>query len=396
MTTKQFFYAAVLFLITGLLLISVTLFGSRLVTAASPSQTNEPSPDKKLVASGFAQPLAIVNTGVPGDNRLFVVERGGTIRIVDEGGSVLSTPFLDISTNTTTGASERGLLGLAFDPEYSNNGYFYINYSYGGGPTGGADLSEGDTVVARYTVSEDPNVADPNTFFDILTVQQESWNHNGGHLLFGPDGYLYIGLGDGGGSGDPNDRGQDPNTLLGTMLRIIPGGSGLGPDCGRGNYAVPETNPLLFRDDTCDEVWSYGWRNPWRYAFDRQTNDLYVGDVGQNSFEEISRQPADSTGGENYGWNCYEGFSRFSNDESCNDPTQFVAPMFDYGRGDGISVTGGNVYRGSTYPNLNGYYIFGDFVSGTWWRTNVDGGFETVKMESTGIRYLFVWRRCGR
>ena len=216
-----------------------------------------------------------------GSGRLFIVEQGGQVWILDSG-SVLPNPFLDISSKISSG-SERGLLGLGFHPNYDTNGYFFVNYT---------DLG-GDTVVARYTVSSDPNEADRNSEVIILQQPQPFSNHNGGHLAFGPDGYLYIGLGDGGSGGDPQGNGQNPNNLLGALLRL---------DVDNGlPYSIPPDNPFVGGGGS-PEVWAYGLRNPWRFSFDRLTGDLYSGDVGQNQWEEIDFQEASSPGGANYGW----------------------------------------------------------------------------------------------
>ncbi len=286
--------------------------------------------------------------------RLFILEQPGRIRIVEDG-ELLDESFLDLTDVTGVTANERGLLGLAFHPEFSENGYFYVNYT---------KSSNGDTVVARYSVSEDdPNLADHDSESVIIEIQQPFGNHNGGMIEFGPDGYLYIGMGDGGSAGDPQNNGQNDSTLLGAMLRIDVDGDA--------PYAIPEDNPFIDAADSLPEIWSIGLRNPWRFSFDMETGDLYIGDVGQNQYEEIDFQPADSTGGENYGWSVYEASHSFSGgtvDDS-------IFPIVEYDRDDGCSVTGGYVYRGEALPELDGVYLYGDYCTGTvWWLRQTDEG----------------------
>lgn len=301
-------------------------------------------------ASGFVEPVDIVQAG---DDRLFVVEQGGAIRIVQANGTVLATPFLNINNRIAIGGNEQGLLGMVFEPGSST--VFYVNYSQKG---------TGDTIIARYRVTGgDPNVADPASEQIVLVVKQPQSNHNAGDLAFGPDGYLYIPMGDGGGGGDPLDDAQDLGELLGKLLRI--------KVTGEQTYAIPPGNP--YADDnnpaTRAEIWALGLRNPWRISFDRLTNDLYIGDVGQGLYEEISFQPANSTGKENYGWDCREGAHPYPGNRSplCTVNTNFTEPIFEYPREDGCSVTGGYVYRGAAYPALVGHYILADYCSGNFW-----------------------------
>jgi len=312
------------------------------------------------LASGFARPVDIAHAD---DDRLFVVEQRGTIRIIEGDGTVRSDFFLDLRDRVNTSAFERGLLGLVFHPDYANNGYFYVNYTGSGGTT----------YIARFSVSaSDANQGDPSSEKTILTVDQPYDNHNAGDLAFGPDGYLYIPLGDGGAGGDPLDHGQDLSSLLGAMLRI---------DVNGGDpYAIPSDNPFVNDANARDEIWSYGWRNPWRISFDRQNGDLWVGDVGQGDFEEISFQAAGTPGGGNYGWRCYEGDASY-NLNGCNG-SGYLSPAFDYDHGQGRSVTGGFVYRGSAYPALQGYYVFGDFGTGAFWamRSDGSGGWQTFAL----------------
>lgn len=307
-------------------------------------------------ADGPSLPVHITHAG-DGSERLFVVEQAGRIWIIQDG-ALLSTPFLDISDRVVSGG-EQGLLSVAFPPDYGGKGYFYVDYT---SITGG-----GDTVVARYNVSGDPNVADPESEQVLLTTDQPFSNHNGGQLAFGPDTYLYIGMGDGGSGGDPLNNAQSPGTLLGKLLRID-----VESDPGAGPYLIPSDNPFIEDVEFRDEIWALGLRNPWRFSFDRQTGDVYIGDVGQSSHEEIDFQPASSTGGENYGWNVMEGAHCF-NSTPC-DQTGLVLPVAEYDHSQGnCSVTGGMVYRGHEYAGLQGIYLYGDFCSGQIWGLRKNG-----------------------
>jgi glucose/arabinose dehydrogenase len=286
----------------------------------------------------------------PGDSRLFVVEKAGRIRII-ENGTLLAPAFLDISAQVSSNG-ERGLLGLAFDPDYETTGRFVVNYT---------DLA-GDTHIAAFTVSSgDANRADPASEELILRVDQPFENHNGGQVAFGPDAYLYIALGDGGGSGDPMANGQSLTTLLGKLLRIdLNGGS---------PYGIPSGNPFSAVAAARSEIWSYGLRNPWRFTFDRLTGDLYIADVGQGEREEIDvGLAADGAGrGANYGWDIMEGEACFEPASGC-DRTGLILPVLQYDHSEGCSVTGGHVYRGSAIPALQGTYFYSDFCSG-WVRS---------------------------
>jgi glucose/arabinose dehydrogenase len=310
------------------------------------------------IASGFTKPVDISHAG---DARLFITEQTGFIRIIAEDGTVLPEPFLDISGPVNDSGNERGLLGLAFHPDYANNGYFFVNYT---GPGG-------HTRISRFSVSaSDPNVADPGSEVILLTADQPFSNHNGGELAFGPGGYLYIGTGDGGSANDPQNSGQTAGTLLGKMLRIDVDNQ----DAGF-NYAIPASNPYADPNDGIPgEIWAFGMRNPWRFSFDRLTGDLWIGDVGQGEWEEIDYQPAGSEGGENYGWRCYEGTHAF-NLNGCGPAQDYVMPVFEYSHtaSGGCSVTGGFVYRGCTYPSLYGHYIFADYCNGQFWAMKSDG-----------------------
>ena len=324
----------------------------------------------EVVASGFTHPVQVTHAG---DDRLFVVEQPGRIKIIEDG-SVLPTPFLDISA-LTEDSGEQGLLGLAFHPDYAANGYFYVDYTR---------ADNGDTVIARYTVSSgDPNRADPDSATTLLTIGQPYGNHNGGQVAFNPieaaqgKNYLYIGLGDGGSGGDPEENGQDPAALLGSILRIDVDG---GPP-----YGIPPDNPYVDGGGR-DEIWAIGLRNPWRFSFDRENGDLYIGDVGQNEWEEISFQDATTPGGVNFGWDCMEGTHTYEWTAGCDD-ADLTGPIAEYGHDVGRSVTGGFVYRGSRYPALQGRYFYADYVTGRLWSlTKTDSGFTTPELElETGL-----------
>lgn len=314
-------------------------------TLAQNTAADSPILTPTLYVAGFSRPIQITHAG-DGSQRLFVVEQNGRIRVI-RNQTLAENSFLDISSRVSC-CGERGLLGLAFPPNYANKGYFYVNYTN----------SDGDTVVARYHVTTDLEVADPNSEEILLTIAQPFANHNGGHLTFGPDGYLYIGTGDGGSGGDPRNNGQSLSTLLGKILRID-------VESGTTPYAIPATNP--FASSTADrrEIWAFGLRNPWRFSFDRQTGNLYIGDVGQNTYEEIDFQPASSLGGENYGWKIMEGTHCY-NASSCNQ-SGLTLPVVEYDHEQGCSVTGGVVYRGQRFPRLNGTYLYGDYCSGRIW-----------------------------
>ncbi len=303
-------------------------------------------------ASGLNKPVCIANAG---DNRLFVVSELGTINIVDTEGNVKTQSFLDIRDRVVYGG-ERGLLGLAFHPQYPANGYFYVNY-----------IGNGDsTYISRFTVSAgNPDLANPASELKLLTIFQPYQNHNGGDLNFGPDGFLYIGLGDGGSGGDPENRAQNLLDFHGKILRI---------DVNHGNpYSIPESNPFYNSETALPEIWAYGLRNPWRFSFDRLTGDLWIGDVGQSNSEEIDFQLANSPGGDNYGWRCYEGDLAY-NTSQCSPDASFTFPVYTYPHGPECSVTGGYVYRGSTSSPFYGYYFFSDYCSDRIWTLHNESG----------------------
>ena len=332
----------------------------------------------------FNRPIAVRHAG-DGSGRKFVVQLDGIVRVVNAADNVLATPFLDISSLTTAGG-ERGLLGLAFHPDYASNGRVYLNYT---DAQTGNGIVNGDTVIAEYQVSaSDANQIDPVSRRQIMVIPQDFANHNGGDLHFGPDGYLYIGMGDGGSGDDPCNRGQtlDPSTssscrseqaawLLGKMLRIdvdsvTPAGANnlcaANPD-GSAEYSVPGSNPFAGESDRCGEVWSYGLRNPFRFSFDRATGDLWIGDVGQNRWEEIDFEPAGDSGGRNYGWKiCEASYVRGSTTTLCS-LAGHTPPVIEYGRSGGrCSVTGGYRYRGPIV-SMQGYYVYADYCSLQIW-----------------------------
>jgi glucose/arabinose dehydrogenase len=293
----------------------------------------------RQLASGLEMPVAIAHAN---DNRLFITLQRGTVVIFD-GTSLLPTPFLDIRSIVEC-CGEQGLLSIAFHPRYRDNGFFYAYYV----EAGGANLA-----IARYRVSSDPNRADASSGSVLLRIPHpNNANHNGGQLQFGPDGYLYIGTGDGGAGGDPPNNAQNLNVLLGKLLRI---------DVDSGNaYGIPSSNPSFARR----EIWAYGLRNPWRFTFDRINGDLFIADVGQGDIEEIDLQRASSIGGENYGWRRMEGTRCYNPSSNCNNGT-LVQPILEYDHAGGAcSVTGGYRYRGADFPRLGGMYIYADFCTG--------------------------------
>lgn len=344
--------------------------------AAPPPATFDPAQVQlalQPVAEGLDAPLFVTHAG-DGSGRLFIVGKRGVIWILQEG-QVLETPFLDITDRVGSQASEQGLLGLAFAPDYESSGYLFVNYTN----------TSGDTVVARFQVtSDDPNRADPASEFAVLGLDQPAANHNGGMLLFGPDGMLWIGTGDGGAANDRFGNGQNPATLLGKMLRLD-----VTSDPGQ-PYLIPPDNPWVDADwngaDVRDEVWAVGLRNPWRYSFDRATGDLWTADVGQNQYEEINLTPAGSAGGLNYGWPLMEGMHCFRSAEC--DSSGLVLPVAEYTHAGHCSVTGGYVYRGQAFPALNGVYLYGDYCSGVVWALTPsgDGGWQSVEALRTSVQ----------
>lgn len=318
---------------------------------------------------GLREPVFITHAG-DGSGSLYVVEKAGVVRMAVNG-ALRPTPFLDITALVRSAESERGLLGLAFHPNYRVNRFFYVNYTD----------HNGNSVIARYTARSDGSVADPSTAKVILAYDQPFPNHNGGMLLFGPDGKLWIGTGDGGSAGDPRGNGQNRQALLGKMLRI---------DVDRGDpYGVPSDNPFVKDPDPSAraEVWAIGLRNPWRYSFDRATGDLYIADVGQNAWEEVDVVMAGSNGGLNFGWNRMEGAHCFAPRTNC-DSTGLEIPVAEYSHErSNCSITGGYVYRGKAYPQMVGVYFYGDYCSGRIWglKRRPDGSWANAELAASNL-----------
>jgi len=318
----------------------------------------------ELVLNGLERPIAIVEPG-DGSGSLFIAEQPGVIRIY-QGGALLPEPFLDIRPRVGSRGNEQGLLGLAFHPAYAQNGLFYVNYTD----------RIGDTVIARFSVSgNDANRADAGTEMQLMNVSQPYPNHNGGSVVFGPDGYLYLGLGDGGSGGDPQGNAQSLKTLLGKILRI---------DVDNGTpYAIPPGN--IFSDGGAAEIWAYGLRNPWRFSFDRLTGDVYIADVGQNAWEEVNFLPAGSPAGANFGWVIREGTHPYEGTAPAG--IELIDPVAEYGHGQGCSVTGGFVYRGEALPAWRGVYLYGDYCTGLIWglARTPDGAWLNRVLFETGL-----------
>lgn len=318
--------------------------------------------DINLFASGFNSPVDIANAG---DSRLFVVQQGGEIRILNADGTINPTSFLSLTTSTISTGGERGLLGLAFHPNYATNGYFYVNYTR---------ANDGATVIARYSVSStNPNIANPGSASILLTIAQPYSNHNGGTIKFGPDGYLYIGMGDGGSGGDPGNRAQNINENLGKMLRIDVNTSA--------PYGIPATNPYVGVAGN-DEIWAIGLRNPWKFSFDVASGNIWIADVGQNQIEEINVVSA-NTPGLNYGWRCYEGNQVYT---ACTAPgVTYTYPFAQYNHSTGgCSITGGYAYSGSMFPNFMNKYFFADYCMGRIGMVNKTTGAITYSATFTG------------
>ena len=325
-------------------------------------------------ATGFNLPVGIENCG---DSRLFVLQKRGLIRIVNANGNINATPFLNLSSIVSQSGNERGLLGLAFHPRYKENGYFYVNYT--------TTASPGETHVSRFQVNpNDSNVALPNSELLLLEIAQPYTNHNGGNLEFGPDGYLYIGMGDGGSSNDPQNRSQNLQSLLGKMLRID-----VDHPQAPNNYGIPADNPYV-SGGGLPEIWSYGLRNPWKFSFDKHTQDMWIGDVGQNAWEEIDFEAFGTPGGRNYGWRCYEGNVQTPgvSQTGCPAFSTTTAPAYVYSHAGGnCSVTGGVVYRGAQFSAMYGKYLCIDYCTGILWEVipNGSGGFTGTQVTTLSI-----------
>jgi glucose/arabinose dehydrogenase len=327
----------------------------------------------EMVVSGLIQPIGV--SSAPGDPRLFIIGQGGTIDIV-VAGKVAGT-FLDLKDRISC-CGERGLLGLAFHPQYATNGRFFVRYTD----------TAGDVRISEFHVSGDPNVADPNSEQILLTIPHPAYaNHNGGRIEFGPDGYLYIGTGDGGSGGDPNDHGQSLNTLLGKMLRID-----VDHPAPRKLYGLPPDNPFLGQGGRLGEIYAYGLRNPYSFSFDRLTGDLWIGDVGQDAYEEIDRATSASGRGNgvDFGWRLMEGLHCYYPATGCQS-SSLTLPIAEYAHGSndsiGCAVIGGYVYRGTAHPELEGRYFFGDECSGTIWDLTAEGpaSQKSQKLLSSGL-----------
>lgn len=389
-----------LWIAAGIAITLLSLRVERQSLSAAPAAIIWPNISLRPLTGTFAQPVYVTHAG-DNSGRLFIVERAGIIRIM-KNGTLLPTPFLDITSRVQSGYIEQGLLSVAFPPGYAGKGYFYVDYTNKTGV--------GNTIVARYFVGANQDIADPSSEQVILNITQPEVNHNGGQLQFGPDGYLYIGMGDGGGGGDQHGtigNAQDPSSLLGKLLRInvepgqthgfIPSNSTLTTFLpfiskvgGLFTYSIPATNPYTTTAGYRGEIWALGLRNPWRFSFDRQTGDLYIADVGQDSYEEVDFQPASSAGGENYGWRILEGDHCYNPPTGCIAPARYSAPVAVYPHGVndsiGCSVTGGYVYRGPGNAAMQGFYFYGDYCSGRIWGLRFDGvSWQTQQLAQPAI-----------
>jgi glucose/arabinose dehydrogenase len=362
-------------LLAVLLLVLPTLAQDEAAEEA-PLTLHEQAPDLSgialaRVATGFTAPLQVTHAG-DGSGRVFVVEQHGVIKIIEDG-QVLARPFIDLTDRVSgavlRGYSEMGLLGLAFAPDYADSGVFYLNY---------VDKNQ-TTRVSQFRVSaDDPNLGDPSSEVILMTLRQPYPNHNGGHMAFGPDGYLYISLGDGGAANDPLVTGQNPADWYGSILRVAVDGSG--------TYSVPLDNPVTEDSRFAPEVWNYGLRNVWKFSFDRATGDMYLADVGQNLYEELNFVAAGEGAGANFGWSDFEGRHPFNRSSA---PAGMVEPFFEYPHRSGdCSVTGGYVYRGEAVPALEAVYVFGDFCTGRMWASWRDaaGSWQTVEFLQAGFQ----------
>lgn len=318
-------------------------------------------------AAGFKSPIFLTHAN-DGSGRIYVVEQTGRIQVFSKNQGSAPVVFLDIQKKLMSSSGEMGLLGLAFHPQYKTNGFFYVNYT---------SVGMKDTV-SRFQALADKKHGDPQSEKILLAIPDPARNHNGGMLAFGPDGFLYIGTGDGGGGGDNYKNSRDPSSLLAKMLRL---------DVDNGSpYAIPNSNPFRDQPSYRAEIWSTGLRNPWRYSFDRKNGDLYIADVGQNQYEEVHFQDRNSAGGEDYGWNVLEGNHCYSPGKNC-DRTGKNIPIAEYDHSLGCSVTGGYVYRGKRMPALQGKYFFGDYCSGRIWQLSrqQDDTWDMLEVAKTNL-----------
>jgi len=343
-------------------------------------QENLPLLTLTPIISGLESPVEIVNSE-DSSGRLFIILQSGQVVILDNN-NLLEIPFLDIRErvqNSGRQGDERGLLGFAFHPQYASNRFFYVNYTN----------SQGNTVISRFTANESFKTAKENSEHKLLTIEQPFSNHNGGQIKFGPDNFLYIATGDGGAAGDPQNHAQNLQSLLGKILRIDVNGDDFPANQER-NYSIPKTNPFIQISTAMNEIWAYGLRNPWKFSFDQLTGALFIGDVGQRQWEEVSWQSPNSSGGENYGWRLMEGNHCFIPENNCpkNDK---ILPIIEYPhkRGEefiGCSIIGGYQYRGASIPQLFGTYLYGDFCSGKIWGAHkLNGKWETNLLFDTDL-----------
>jgi glucose/arabinose dehydrogenase len=338
--------------------------GTPAVTApAGQTPSAVPQVAVQRLVTGLTRPTFVTNAQ-DGSGRLFVLEKGGRIDIIKDG-ALLKTPMLDLTPIVLSSGNEQGLLGLAFHPEFAKNGRFFVAYT----------AKNSNDTVAEYHMDPASDTADANSAKVMLSVPDPFPNHNGGMLAFGPDRYLYTSFGDGGSGGDPNGNGQNTSVFLGKILRLdVDGGS---------PYAIPKTNPFANNSSAKQEIWAYGFRNPWRFGFDRKTGDLWIADVGQDKYEEVDFQPAGDKGGQNYGWNVMEGNHCYRPASNC-DQSGLTKPIFEYSHDDGCSITGGYVYRGSAIPGLAGRYLLTDYCKPTLYATTraADGSFSTQQLDT--------------
>ena len=360
--------------VTGVSAVSPTLGLVSGIQSAPPFDPTTFAIGLEPFAEGFEQPVFVADPD-DGTGRRFVVEQPGRIAILREDGGIDPEPFLDITDLVESGGSEQGLLSVALHPAFAENGEFFVGY------TAQAGEGAGDNTIARYRVSADsPDRADPASGEILLALPDPFPNHNGGLVMFGPDGFLYAGFGDGGAGGDPLGNGQNPQALLGKILRLD-----VDADPGEAPYAIPADNPFADGAVARPEIWASGLRNPWRFSFDRETGDLWTADVGQNQIEEVNRQPAASAGGENYGWDLTEGTACFSED-ACST-AGLTLPVVEYTHDFGCSVTGGYVYRGDSVPALRGVYLYADYCTGLLWGLgqDADGAWVASASIETGL-----------